>query len=629
MSLKENFKNPGAEFRSAPFWSWNDDLKDGELRRQIKEMKEKGMGGFFMHSRIGLITPYLSSEWMGKVKTAVSFAKEIGMLAYLYDEDRWPSGFAGGIVPSKGKEYQIKAMKCKIVNGKKIFDIVHAPAIPWFNNNSYIDVLSKKVVKAFIESTYEVYSRELENEFGETIPAIFTDEPNCSVRGASPKEMLIPWTDDLPYRFEQCYGYKISDYLPSLFFNEGDYKKVRYDFWNLISDLFLESYSQQIYNWCQEHNLAYTGHYLAEDTLTSQIRCIGAAMPHYEYMHIPGIDHLGRNIQDLLTLKQVSSVAHQLGRKRVLSELYGCSGQNFSFSGRKWIGDWHIVLGVNLFCPHLSLYSMRGARKRDFPPTIYYQQPWWKYNKIIEDYFARLNYIMSEGEFKADILVIHPMESAWCLYKPVDTREIDELNQSFTNLIEELCKLHQDYDLADEKLLKKYGKIDKDLIKVGKMFYKIVIIPPLITLREKTFSLLKEFLANEGKIIAIKPLAYLMEGRDAKEELDSFWQKTMVISQEKEMLEKTLNRILDKEISIKDKEGKEISSIYYQYRKLNKDKDVYFLVNTSKNKEFKAWIEIKGEGAIEKWNPLSGKIEQIPSFSKEGKTYLELNLFLL
>jgi len=625
MSLKENFKNPGTEFRSAPFWSWNDDLKNEELRRQIKEMKEKGIGGFFMHSRIGLITPYLSSEWMDKVKTAVSSAKEIGMLAYLYDEDRWPSGFAGGLIPSKGKEYRRKAMKCSIVNGKRTFEVIYDSNTLQFNNYSYIDVFSKKVVKAFIESTYEAYAREVGNEFRKTIPAIFTDEPNYSVGGSSPQEMFIPWTNNLPEHFEQRYAYKISEHLSSLFFNEGDYKKIRYDFWNSITDLFLESYSQQIYNWCQEHNLAYTGHYLWEDSLTTQTRCIGAAMPHYEYMHIPGIDHLGRNIQNLLTLKQVSSVAHQLGKKRVLSELYGCSGQNFSFSGRKWIGDWHIVLGVNLFCPHLSLYSMRGQRKRDYPPTIYYQQPWWKYNKVVEDYFARLNYLMSEGEFKADILVIHPMKSAWCLYRPVDTREIDELNQSFTNLIEKLYELHRDYDLADEKILKKYGKLNKDSIKVGKMSYKMVIIPPLITLRAKTLSLLKEFLANKGKVIAIEPLAYLVEGRDAKKELDSFWKKIIVIPQEKEILENTLNQALEKEISIKDKEGKEISSIYYQHRRLSENKDLYFLVNTSENKEFKAGIEIKGEGTIEKWDPLSGEIEQIPSFSKKGKTYLELN----
>ncbi|MCD6232147.1 hypothetical protein J7K28_05935 [Candidatus Aerophobetes bacterium] len=625
MKIEEKFKNPPIEFRSAPFWSWNDDLKNEELCRQIKEMKEKGIGGFFMHSRIGLITPYLSSEWMNKIKVSVDYARKTGMLAYLYDEDRWPSGFAGGIIPSKGEEYRIKALECKIINGKRVFKVIHGPNISWFNNYSYIDVLSKKVVKAFIESTYEAYNQEVGSDFGKTIPGIFTDEPNYSVRESSPKDILIPWTDNLPSRFEEEYGYKISEHLPSLFFNEGDYKKIRYDFWNLVTDLFLESYSQQIYTWCQKHNLSYTGHYLCEDNLSSQIKCIGAAMPHYEYMHIPGIDHLGRNIKDLLTLKQVSSVAHQLGRKRVLSELYGCSGQNFSFSGRKWIGDWHIVLGVNFFCPHLSLYSMRGERKRDCPPTIYYQQPWWKYNKVIEDYFARLNYIMSEGEFKANILVIHPIESAWCLYRPTDTKEVDKLNHSFVHLVKELCELHQDYDLADEKILKKYGKTTKDSIKVGRMSYKIVIIPPLITLRAKTFSLLKEFLANGGRIIAIEPLAYLIEGKEVREELDNFWKKIIVISQEKEILEKTLNQILDREISIKDAEGKEISSIYYHHRRLSKDRDLYFLVNTSENREFKTKIEIKGEGIVERWDPLSGKIRQIPSFCREGKTYLELN----
>jgi len=348
MAIEEKFKNPGVEFRSAPFWSWNDDLQEEELGRQIKEMKEKGIGGFFMHSRIGLITPYLSSEWMDRIKAAISFAKKMGVLAYLYDEDRWPSGFAGGIVPAKGKEYRIKAMRCKLVDGKRKFEVVYGPDSPYFNGYSYVDVLSEKVVDAFLNSTYELYFKEVGDEFGRTVPAVFTDEPNY-MTFASRGEIAVPWTDELPARFKERYGYDILKHLSCLFFDEKDYKKVRYDFWNLVADMFLQAYSRKIYNWCSQHRIAYTGHYLCEDDLSSQIRCIGAAMPHYEYMHIPGVDHLGRNIDNPLTLKQVSSVAHQLGKKRVLSELYGCSGQNFSFAGRKWIGDWHIVLGVNFF----------------------------------------------------------------------------------------------------------------------------------------------------------------------------------------------------------------------------------------------------------------------------------------
>ena len=38
MNLHETFRSPGAEWRSAPFWAWNDRLEEGELRRQIREM---------------------------------------------------------------------------------------------------------------------------------------------------------------------------------------------------------------------------------------------------------------------------------------------------------------------------------------------------------------------------------------------------------------------------------------------------------------------------------------------------------------------------------------------------------------------------------------------------------------
>jgi len=63
--LKKDFLKPGKDYRSAPFWSWNDKLCSDELVRQVKDMKEHGMGGFFMHSREGLETEYLTEahEW--------------------------------------------------------------------------------------------------------------------------------------------------------------------------------------------------------------------------------------------------------------------------------------------------------------------------------------------------------------------------------------------------------------------------------------------------------------------------------------------------------------------------------------------------------------------------------------
>ena len=104
------FKNPTAEYRGTPFWAWNDTLDKEDLLWQIEQLKKMGFGGFHMHSRSGMATPYLSEEFMDLVKACTDKAKAEEMLSYLYDEDRWPSGSAGGIV-TKNKKYRQKTLR--------------------------------------------------------------------------------------------------------------------------------------------------------------------------------------------------------------------------------------------------------------------------------------------------------------------------------------------------------------------------------------------------------------------------------------------------------------------------------------------------------------------------------------
>ncbi len=103
------FKEPTAEYRATPFWAWNDDLNKDELLWQIGEFKTMGFGGFHMHTRSGLATPYLSDEFFDLVGGCVDKAKDEDMLAYLYDEDRWPSGAAGSLV-TKTPKYRQKVL---------------------------------------------------------------------------------------------------------------------------------------------------------------------------------------------------------------------------------------------------------------------------------------------------------------------------------------------------------------------------------------------------------------------------------------------------------------------------------------------------------------------------------------
>ena len=85
----ELFKNPTSEYRCTPFWAWNCDLKKEELFKEIDFMKEMGMGGFHMHTRVGMSTTYLSDEYMDFIKACTEKAKNDNMLAWLYDEDKY------------------------------------------------------------------------------------------------------------------------------------------------------------------------------------------------------------------------------------------------------------------------------------------------------------------------------------------------------------------------------------------------------------------------------------------------------------------------------------------------------------------------------------------------------------
>lgn len=113
----EEFQSPSAAWRGKPFWSWNGDLKEEELLRQIHIMKEMGFGGYFMHSRTGLITEYLGKEWFELINRCAEEGEALGMESWLYDEDRWPSGTAGGMV-TENPQYKMKFISMQIESGE-------------------------------------------------------------------------------------------------------------------------------------------------------------------------------------------------------------------------------------------------------------------------------------------------------------------------------------------------------------------------------------------------------------------------------------------------------------------------------------------------------------------------------
>ena len=277
--------------------------------------------------------------------------------------------------------------------------------------------------------------------------------------------------------------------------------------------LFSENFMKQIYDWCQEHGLKLTGHLVCEDDLYLQLTSNGACMPHYEYMSIPGMDWLVRRNDDDLTPHQVGSAARQFGKKQVLSETFALCGHNVGHDELKWIYEHQMVRGINLLCQHVQGYTNRGLRKRDYPPAMYIQQPWWKDYKMFNDSMSRIGMLLTEGDDGVDTLVIHPQTAAWTMYKDgemygdnSDQTAIMALNDEFKNMLVALERKHINFHLGDEILMERHGKVENGKIVIGEKKYSKVILPPCDAFFDNTLRLLTEFTANGGKIVTVEAL---------------------------------------------------------------------------------------------------------------------------
>jgi len=572
------FKNPTSEYRCTPFWAWNCELEQKELEWQLEVFKKMGFGGAHMHVRTGMATPYLSDEHMELIKACVDKAKKEDMLAWLYDEDRWPSGPAGGIV-TKDRQYraryllftphpygsekaELKATRNsgtvqpgRTENGRLLacYDVEldaegylvswkvigesdtakhdkwyayleEMGEISWWNGQTYINSLDKKAIDRFIEVTYETYNKTISEEFDKTVPAIFTDEPQFPGKttlkyATEKKDVTIAWTNDLPDTFAATYeGEDLLAGVPELIWERADRlpSVIRYHYHDHVCERFVQAFADNCGAWCKAHGIELTGHVMEEPTLKSQTQSLGEAMRNYRGFGIPGMDMLCANFE-YTTAKQVQSAVHQYGREGMLSELYGVTGWDFDFRGHKLHGDWQEALGVTVRVPHLSWVSMEGEAKRDYPASIHYQSPWWEKYSLVEDHFARVNTAMTRGKTEVKLGVIHPIESYWLHFGPSEQTAIvrDNLDENFQNITKWLLFGGVDFDFISESLLPELCKEAGAPLIIGEMAYDMILVPGCETLRSTTLERLEEFAKAGGKLVFIGDVPTLEDARQS------------------------------------------------------------------------------------------------------------------
>ena len=684
----ELFRDPPSEYRGAPFWAFNDLLTEEELRRQIGIFDEMGLGGFHMHVRTGLKNTYLDDKYMDLVRACVDEAKKRGMLAYLYDEDRWPSGAAGGLVTKDerwrarcllftnrlhadshssndsrsegGRSGKGKVLACYDVRldgdgrltsyrrigeedeaeGEKWYALleVHQPS-SWYNDQTYVDTLNPDAIRRFTEVTHDAYKKAVGEEFDKTVPSIFTDEPQFTRKQVLKKsradagtDVTVPWTDGVPEGYLKAYGADIFETLPELFWERADLKPSlhRYRYHDYIAERFAESFADVVGGWCEKNGIALTGHMMEEPSLRSQTAALGEAMRSYRAFGIPGIDMLC-NSHEFTTAKQAQSAARQFGREGVMSELYGVTGWDSDFRMYKHQGDWQAALGVTLRVPHLSWYAMRGEAKRDYPASISYQSPWYKEWGVVEDHFGRVNAALTRGKPVCRVGVIHPVESYWLHWGPEDlTRTArEDIDRRFKDLTNWLLRGGIDFDFISESLLPSLCERGGAPLQVGECAYDAVIVPQMETMRASTLTRLEAFRDAGGKLLFLGEAPTLLDAKES-DLPGKLAERSERVSFERSAVLDALGDV--RELRLTDEADRPVSDYLYQLREDGPVRWLFVVHADEPRDPFldsrrRVRIHLKGQWRAELWDTGTGKVRPAPTAADGDESVFETALF--
>jgi len=242
---------------------------------------------------------------MACVAACADKAAALGMHAWLYDEDRWPSGYAGGLITQdeicceryllltprpygpvppafnfplemplarneRGRllaRYWVKLENGFLCDYRRLADTETAPAdgTVWYayleirtpcggwNHATLGDMLNPETARRFIAVTHERYAATVGQYFGTTVPGIFTDEahfvhmPRLN-QAMDEKDLGLPFTDDLPATYRQAYGDDLLDHLPEVVWDLPDHAPsvTRYRFHDHLCDRLTDGFLKPI-----------------------------------------------------------------------------------------------------------------------------------------------------------------------------------------------------------------------------------------------------------------------------------------------------------------------------------------------------------------------------------------------
>lgn len=523
---------PEREFGPAPWYALLGELTPQRIDTHLRRFLDMEVYEIIPIPLYGLKCAYMGEDYLALYEHMCRRCREWGTKVWIYDEFNWPSGTCGGRVvttfpdarqrcieftwPDRHMKAQPK-WEIKVLEG---FDLAAYGGEWALESTGYVDTLSEKAVRRFIDLTHEVYKARLGDYFGDVIVGFFTDEPVTTKAGS----LTFPYTPGMFRLFHERYGYSLEEQLLCLVRDRPESARVRRDYWKLVTDLFQRSFFRQIAQWCGEHNLKLTGHLLFEEKLAASLHKNADPYAVLSEMQAPAIDMLdGLSSFDTdgrrdvfggapgcdVAGKLIESTAFFAGRDRTLCEAFGVTPHASTAQLYKRAGDWLLHHGLSIINDNLFADSNSSFRK--FCGCHSFWTPWIRHYRNFSRHLATLSSLNAGSQLVTQVGLYYPGEDAHVRYgtpgtmfgsKAARDASWQAMQDAFYALTHGLICRQWDYYYVFDQVLAAARPADTGLDLEG-FNCRVLVLPGTMTVSPEVADAFDALLASGGGIIGV------------------------------------------------------------------------------------------------------------------------------
>lgn len=674
--LQRSFLNPPDDSRIMMRWWWfGPAVTHAQLEREMRLMKEGGIGGFEVqpvyaltlddHEKGIKTLPYLSSEFLAALRFTADKAKELGLRFDLTLGSGWP--FGGPTVSIEHAAARLRYERVKIETGSKF---VKVPSIG-AGEKLLAVFLARSEGKAVIEDSVRELTEikdgvvRLNNVPDGTHEALFfissrtgmqvkrpavgaegfvLDHVNraatdsylknvgdrlMSAFGANRPYAIFcdslevynsDWSSDFLQEFQRRRGYDLKPHLPWLVNDLGPRTKaLRRDWGKTLTELLNERFLAPMQEWCKRNGTLF------------RIQDYGVPAATISSNAFADISEgEGAQWKVVRAARWASSANHIYGRNITSSEAWTWL-HSPSFRATpldiKAEADIHFLQGINQLIGHGWPYTAPGI---EYPGWRFYaagvfndKNPWWIVMPDVAKYLQRVSFMMRQGQPANDVAVYLPNDDAWAAMTPGNPHLIEVLREHVgPDLLPEIFEAGYNLDFFDDDSFKQVGKIDNGALVLSGNRYKIVILPNVETIPLDTYRKFEEFARAGGILVATKRLPSQAPGfraaTDEHQQVAEISKSLFSGTVRTASLVENENRDLGPTLNRLTKPDVEFTpaspDVAFVHRRTS-DAEIYFIANTgSYAQRIKASFPVV-RMKPEWWSPFDGSVREVKDTS--------------